>query len=54
MSDGNVANGCQGYYYCVYTGKPYETIVDFACPSGLVFDSTARVCNLPSKVTCKA
>lgn len=45
-------SNCQNYYLCNYSGTNFETIAQYSCPAGLLFDETSKNCNWAHLVTC--
>ena len=48
----DIENGCRKFYVCEYYGTSNQKITSFDCPSGLLFNSIAKVCDWPQNVNC--
>lgn len=46
------STGCQVYYNCVYSGKPFEVKTRFSCPQGTIFNNQLGVCDWINNVKC--
>ena len=46
------SSGCQNYYLCNFSGTSYQTVTNYSCPNGLLFDDKLKVCNWANQVSC--